>query len=77
MSCARKEVSINLRKLKQYQASFPTTMLWDEKNITGKKFEKHKDVEAKQYVTKQSVDRWWSQREVKKKKKKKKTSDKW
>ena len=33
-SCARgtfstKQVSINLRKLKWYQASFPTTMLWD------------------------------------------------
>ena len=37
---ATKEASLNLRKLKSYQASFPTTTLRDYKSITGKKLQK-------------------------------------
>ena len=32
-----KKVSMNLRELKSYQASFATTMLWDQKSPTTKK----------------------------------------
>ena len=54
---ATKQASLNLRKLKSHQASFPTTTLWDYKSITGKKIVKnHKNMEAKPYVAKQPMD---------------------
>ena len=63
-SWATNQASVNLRKLKSYQASFQTTMLWDYK-FTGKKTLKNTNVEAKQYVTKQPMDHWRNQ-EIKK-----------
>ena len=46
---ATERVSVNLRKLKLYQASFLTTILWNRKT-TRKKSKKHKHTEAKQYA---------------------------
>ena len=47
------QASENLKKIKLYQASFLTTKLWDQKEMTGEKEgEKHKHTEAKWYITK-------------------------
>ena len=53
-SWATNKASVNLRKMKSYQASFPTTTLQDQKSTTEKKkkyiYIKHKHKEAKQPV---------------------------
>ena len=40
ISWATNPTSVTLRKLKSYQASFPTTMLYDLKSTTRKKLQK-------------------------------------
>ena len=54
------------KKLKSYQASFLTTILWDYMSIIGKNCKKYKHMEAKQYTTKQPRDHWRSQKGNKK-----------
>ena len=49
------QASVTLRTLKSYQASFPTTMLYDFKS-TPRKNAKNTHVETKQHVTKQPID---------------------
>ena len=36
ISWVTNQAFVSLRKLKSYQVSFPTTMLWDKISITGK-----------------------------------------
>ena len=57
-----KQGSINLRKLKSCQASFPTTCYETRNQLQEKNCKKHKYMEAKQYVTKQPMDHWRNQR---------------
>ena len=40
-SWATDQASITLRKLKFYQASYPTTTLWNWKSITGEESKKN------------------------------------
>ena len=58
-SWATNPTSVTLRKLKSYQASFPTTMLYDWKSTTTKKLQKtnkHKHVETQKRAIKQPMD---------------------
>ena len=59
---AIKQALINLRKLKSYQASFPTTSYKIRNQLQEKNCKKHKHVEAKQYATEQPMDHWRNQR---------------
>ena len=53
ISWVTNQASVNLRKLKSYQVSCPTTTLRDYISITGKKnCKKYKHIEAKQYTSK-------------------------
>ena len=50
------QASVNLRKLKSYQAIFPSRAMRLAVNYKKKKnFKKHKHVETKQYATKQPI----------------------
>ena len=51
MSWVTNQTSVNLRKLKSYQASSHNAMRLDI-NYKGKKCEKHKNMETKQHVSK-------------------------
>ena len=51
-----KQALVNLRKLKSYQAPFPTKYCKIRNQLQEKNCKKHKHVEAKQYATKQLMD---------------------
>lgn len=57
-----KQVSINLRRLKSYQVSFPMTMVWKYKSTTKRELEKSQIGGDQQYATENQLVQGRNQR---------------
>ena len=54
-SWATNQALVNLTKWKAYQTSFPTTILWNYKSITGKNCKKNANTQRLNYAAKQWI----------------------